>query len=769
MRPFGPNTCLMDSDTDFLPAFFGAGNLIPWVGQSTDHDPDSERALRWVERYRSGLRPTPLPRVREHTGQKQTTWYVIVDDRDTASLTRAELQGFLGPSYTDWDPLSDRFDPEDAIDELVLGQHPSALKMTITGSRHGVPYAVRAARVRERLEVWLEARERMPTQVLDERELLADLLYQFEDALRLDRPDLAEANLQKMEGSGGLSPENLIGLEFLYLNGVRAWSEIWSKPAFDRLVEFGPTQRVRQVMLRAAYRCEIQHYEDLGDAESALEAYSSVVAPRCAPLLGTSRGLNTPEAHVLRLLKEVTSTSPSPARIESARSDALQIGVPEHWTQSLVQVTDSTEGAEAGSTVEVFATVGREFGLNNLDSAWSLALSADESTERSVWLMRLALEAESIRWAHIALESLDQLSPYPSSDLLDSFRDKVTVRFGSSSGDGKGAGVPGGWREWAQHLTKPERFSAGVKLAEEGGVDWDVHAEAIPDWNVLTEVLNGVTEVNERILRRSVPYLLDAIGDEGSPRGGLGGLYDHLLDVVLLDPAPGDTYFVSVEDLVDRRLSVGIGAGAYGTLLREVSERVDELMAPLHVPDVLDLVDLLYFRSCPDQEARIRFVNTVLNSALSDLERLSEPVLAVLSEVADSLEWTPNPFDDQLSSLQDSSSQEGEGVGDVLGGLSIALYSLDESAMRRATLAIERISATVTVRTYSDKVASERLLATARNADLFIVAHRAAKHAATEAIQAARVGPLRFAQGKGSTSLVRAVWDWATEALHAVA
>ena len=58
----------------------------------------------------------------------------------------------------------------------------------------------------------------------------------------------------------------------------------------------------------------------------------------------------------------------------------------------------------------------------------------------------------------------------------------------------------------------------------------------------------------------------------------------------------------------------------------------------------------------------------------------------------------------------------------------------------------------------ADHVASDRLRSVARTADLVVVVDRAAKHAATEALRAARGSRLiRYAAGKGATSLVEAV------------
>ena len=55
-------------------------------------------------------------------------------------------------------------------------------------------------------------------------------------------------------------------------------------------------------------------------------------------------------------------------------------------------------------------------------------------------------------------------------------------------------------------------------------------------------------------------------------------------------------------------------------------------------------------------------------------------------------------------------------------------------------------------------MASDALRYSARHADVLVIADRAAAHAATDAIKAARGRrPIRYARGKGTASLVEAV------------
>ncbi len=68
------------------------------------------------------------------------------------------------------------------------------------------------------------------------------------------------------------------------------------------------------------------------------------------------------------------------------------------------------------------------------------------------------------------------------------------------------------------------------------------------------------------------------------------------------------------------------------------------------------------------------------------------------------------------------------------------------------------------------KVATGPLQSLVQRVDLMVVADRAAKHAATDAIRSARGSrPLIYAAGKGSSSLVRAALDYIAEGIKASA
>jgi len=134
--------------------------------------------------------------------------------------------------------------------------------------------------------------------------------------------------------------------------------------------------------------------------------------------------------------------------------------------------------------------------------------------------------------------------------------------------------------------------------------------------------------------------------------------------------------------------------------------------------------------------------------------RLSGLQRTGVAHLARELGWT-------LQSFGITCEQDGpEDITRRIQGLRIAIYSLTESSSRQAKVAIEELASTAVVDCNADHGGTARLRALAENADLFVVTWLSAKHAATDFIREHRGGrPLLYAQGRGFSSILRAVED----------
>jgi hypothetical protein len=126
-----------------------------------------------------------------------------------------------------------------------------------------------------------------------------------------------------------------------------------------------------------------------------------------------------------------------------------------------------------------------------------------------------------------------------------------------------------------------------------------------------------------------------------------------------------------------------------------------------------------------------------------------------VAHLARELGWTLQTFG--ITPQPDSSDD----VASRIQGLRIAIYSLTESSSRQAKAAIEELAPTAVVDCNADHGGTARLRALAENADLFVMTWLSAKHAATDFVREYRGDrPLLYAQGRGFSSILRAVEDY---------
>jgi hypothetical protein len=161
---------------------------------------------------------------------------------------------------------------------------------------------------------------------------------------------------------------------------------------------------------------------------------------------------------------------------------------------------------------------------------------------------------------------------------------------------------------------------------------------------------------------------------------------------------------------------------------------------------------------CPNIDERRQFAIQVVAIFQRWYKRVDRAQLALLQTLAEELEMA-----EATGALaKEISGSLAASEWAQLEGKRIAMYSLQESALRRAALVIGELSPGIRIDTFSDHVGGSAALKKAStSADIFIIATGAAKHAATTFIEDHRPKDLKplYARGQGSASLLSALRD----------
>ena len=151
------------------------------------------------------------------------------------------------------------------------------------------------------------------------------------------------------------------------------------------------------------------------------------------------------------------------------------------------------------------------------------------------------------------------------------------------------------------------------------------------------------------------------------------------------------------------------------------------------VADVaLEALEMLVNAACPDVQQRQQFAIRVIAIFQRWYKRVDRAQFVLLGTLADELGMREAMGD----LAKEVAKPEPTSEWAKLEGKRIAMYSLQESALRRAGVVIGELSPGVRVDTFSDHVGGSAALKKAStSSDIFIIATGAAKHAATTFIE----------------------------------
>lgn len=307
-------------------------------------------------------------------------------------------------------------------------------------------------------------------------------------------------------------------------------------------------------------------------------------------------------------------------------------------------------------------------------------------------------------------------------------------------------GLPTTWNAWLGAIETVGDATELIAHARQEGADWPALSP---------------TDLIERLERLD----LSALAAVGSCGGAMLAAHAALLPSVdrmslnslllqalamadrITDAIRAQAYAV-VEDAVE--------ANAPGAHLAELIDFVEEMRqhdeGPAATTWLVDLLQLLTYEQVPEaaREAVTSFAVSVLETLTRYRNHLSRTSLTAVREACAPLGLTfPGILAYRLADAADDDYQ-------CLAERRVVIYSLMETAAKRAAAVLREVVPTVDVETTADHVESDRLAALAANADVFVIVVAAAKHAATSAIETHRgERTLLRVHSKGSSAILR--------------
>ena len=698
-----------------------------------------------------------LPRVRDG-GQVQ--WYVLCSSPRATRIARDEVRGFLGPTYCDFDGRGTRLDPNDSVDASVLARCGNNAFRFDVSDRTILDVA------RERLRLLIRLRNERPARHPRRLRAVGRVLRDFEYALLANDVAAARDLIDELRSSGHLGATNVLFLEVRRLAAGGHSDAILALPELDALLAMPRPRRVTEALIGAVYDSRLKEFEEGSRGAEALEHFQAEILPRFGDLYRSRASLSGYEVDVSFLLTAVAS---KPVRRDAAESiiAAYPPGSPRH--PYLTALAELVEAPVLRPEADPLGEARAAFGEADIDRAYSLAVALPPSFERTAIVLRCARDMGTLAAAQMALESVEGLSTHDRSRLdqnavlggiVESLRQLSTASVSAPPSSPVVVELPTTWAMWLSRLAAPEPWPIAVSVAEIAAREWSVSSFATDP--------SAVREVADQLLGDRPPWGQEALRDalphfcafclSGGADPRLKAVYESLFFVIAVDDQVSLPQVNALLKVVDVRLQLGVSGADYRELLGQLSSAIIAVDTPSAATIALEAIEAVVNAASPAPSERQEFVVRVAGVFHRWHRRIDKSQFALLRRLSQELgvpsvvPEDPEPVTGQTQSYWDA-----------LDGKRVAMYSLQESALRRAASVVAELCPHARISTFQDHVGGSPALRTASaTADVFVLATAAAKHAATTFIDANRPAGLTtlYARGQGSASLLEALRDF---------
>jgi hypothetical protein len=725
----------------FLGAFFGPGNDLSVADLAVSNPALAE----WLDGRIAALRESPdMPALLPRRRGDALAWYGIArTKRERRELVQV-LQAFVGPTYATL-RVDRPLDEHDSIDVAAKAFAEESFTIDVLSGEQ--------AAMRRALDLYFDLAAIRPRRTIAVSRPLGRLLREFEMAVVAGSGELSGELLAEIEASGQLSAQNLAFLRIRRLSGLRLDRDVLELPELATILSIRRPARVTAALFDAVYSTELASFEAREDAAGALDHLSNSVLLRYPALFRSRQGLQT--ASAVKAYAIYTALAHPEDHVVLAELAQATDLLPEErsYIHAIAALVAPVE--EVGPTLSAAVDAVH---AGRFDGALALARDLPPTVERAELLMRCAIEIDSLdamgvaRSAVNALEEDDRRS-ITGSRLYSAPWERIERILTGTTAEP----TPTNWREWFQRAASPEPFDLGLELAERSVVEWTSDALTPADSRAISELLNQDLDPGSlRQIKDALPHFLQFIERVTEPTQHRA-LLDDLSTLLLVDDDPSVADVAVVVTLIGTILELGAAAERRRELVDDFIALHARVDSAAHLDAAIDLFDIVLTFAAADTAPREASFAMLLN-ALQRWRRRVRPeqwlIARDLAAEAGAAEAVNQLVPAEEADVEDTDRSQ----RDALRGKTVAIYTLTESAAIRARDFLLRNFDDVAVVLSSAHVASDQLASLANSADVFVIATRSAKHAATTFIEAQRPPnrPPAYAAGKGSVSLIRA-------------
>lgn len=641
-------------------------------------------------------------------GDGSAVFYALADTAPVWRRLQPLLLAFAGPTFTDFNGEPSALDPKDPVEQFLAQAGLHAVARVRPGRFSS------AVRVTWRaLQSLQKAVLRAPDLAAKKTEPTSGLLARLQDALNAGDIEAAWGIHATLRDELRLDAQNLLQLGFHIRAVSGEWAAIRSHPHFEVLCASGPSPATAEILLEALYWTQFSEV-----AEDGHPQVDEGVKSLCRNLL-RHVGENLPPT-IDKIAGWAHTAEPTAfSEGEGAVDAAPEAAVAENSLPSRAESIDAL-GQARTALLSLAAAQGEAHG-----PAEAKAIEAVErlnEAERQELMTRPVFRAV---WAEIE-GRLGTLRP------------------------------PTNWTEWLARLDD-ENFDP-TAYARRAASEWRL-PKADVDPALFANLASAIDAAPEGLaserLSQSLPYIVEwATSDPQWPRPALCSVYLALLIRIALSARHGGAMIKSAAVLLESALRCGLSKAEYRDALETVSAIADRTFNRNTAYDVLELADVAMGYPSDDFDALTEAMATVLTATLRLFDRLTAGQRLACMRLARQIGW-----EQEIPALPEND----DALTSALANMTVGVYTLTETAGRNAQAVLASMAPGIKVELNHDHDATAALSAMVARVDLCVVAWASAKHAATNFIKSRRGSkPLVYALGKGASSLIRAIEDYAS-------
>ena len=745
-------------EPDWWERFFSGRNALLWSEIEAGVAPDgwSEDIISWVRIAQRAEHELPVifPCLEDNG---DISWYGRVGSAREVQRLREELQAFVGPSYSsDYDGRPYTLDPNDNV-EAALGEGCCATVFRFSPTSESDIQKIRRA-----IKLYRSLIDRYSPPIVTSVQSFGIIRGEFDRALLASDESEARHKFEQLIATGRLSAENRLYLEVRLLAGLGRWPQIAGDSRLLRaLSDLALPPRVLADVIEALYRVHAEPAERESDAIGALHAFREAGINRYGRLFVARRGLTLPRVVKAFLLYELCRQTPDLQRLDALLNllgDEATSGFCVNL-RTLISSIVIDQQAPSDSTHQADSA----FEEDDYERALEIYMALPPSLKRLRRMLSCAKVIGDRKTASRVITLIEKQHETDMDCLSKSagetfeYLKKLLETPGEMSEKWEGEDPRDGWLQWAHWVDVGVDPAEANAVLQEHAVNWDTHSFAKDASQVeeLATLMGNADGDASTVFRNAYPELFEAFvsNSKQSVRACKPLLVMLLTNTVLLD-GPSLDELELVNQLAIALLEIGLSNGEYNELIADIEDLLSYQASLSTLSWAMDIAEVLSNYACPNFEVRLRFFVKVLDIARRVSHRLLPAHRIALGLLCQDYDLE---FPEELS----EAGQE-DALKEACQGLTnkkVGIYTLTEQAGQRTAAIIKQICPHVSVDLNSDKVCTERLIALAKFADIFVFAWKSSKHAAYYCVKDNRPEgwPLLLPLGKGSSSIVREV------------